>query len=166
MSARRTAQRQEGQPWEPEEAGLRTCQSRRLLPRPPALPSSPCCPAAESPRRREPMGAGGWGLGCQSPGGPAGRAHRLAPRAPRACAPRASVVPRRGGGGERAAGGRAGREPTCGPGAQWCPGVGVEHFAPSPGGSGQKRTRPRQRAGRGGGRGPGAQERVCTRSRD
>lgn len=92
MSARRTAQRQEGQAWEPEEAGLRTCQSRRLLPRPPALPSSPCCPAAESPRRREPMGAGGPGLGYQSPRGPAGRAHRLAPRLPRACAPRASVV--------------------------------------------------------------------------
>lgn len=133
MSARRTAQRQEGQPWEPEEAGLRTCQSHRLLPRP-ASRAAPAAPPRNPPRRREPMGAGGRGLGCQSPGGPAGRAHRLAPRASRACAPRASVVPRWGGGAAGAAGVRAGQRPTFSLGSRPHPGVRVEHFAPSPGG--------------------------------
>lgn len=59
---------------------------------PPALTSSPCCPVAESPRRRQPMGERGRGRGCQSPGRPGSRACLLAPRAPGACAPRASVV--------------------------------------------------------------------------
>lgn len=141
---------------------------------PPALPSSPCCPAAESPRRREPMGAGGGGLGYQSPRGPAGRAHRLAPRLPRACAPRASVVAPAKRRGEGAAGGRAGqacpRSPRSGP----RPGVGGEPLAPSP--EGQRATAKPAQAARGppgspatcdgldwaARAGAGARERVCT----
>lgn len=85
MSARRATQRPEGQPSEAEGAGLRTCQSRRLRPRP-APPRSPCCSAAESPR-----------TGSQSRRPPAGRACRLARRASRSWARRASVAARRGG---------------------------------------------------------------------
>lgn len=71
--------------------------NRRLLPGP-APAHGPCCPAAEAPRRREPMGARDLDCGCQSPGGSAGRAHLLARRAAGECVPELPYCP---GGGDR-----------------------------------------------------------------